>query len=519
MNAPKLSMRERLVRPTLAELWLFLAVALPVLASVIAAMSTVDLAYQLRAGAEILGGSGLPSVDTWTFTATGLPWFDQQWAGQVLLAQVFTTAGWTGLVLLRAILAGLVSGLILAAIRYRAPRLQPRSASVLTLAAFVIYAPALALRPQLLAMVLFALTLFLLVARRRHPRVILAVPLVAAVWANVHGSFVLAPILAGMALVDGTGDPDARGLATILRRSRREIAVLMATVMATFATPFGWRVWEYAFGIARNSQITTQISEWQPPRFDDVPGLLFWTSVGVALFAVALLVRRGYRVHAGAVIGLVLFAALGAMASRGAAWWPGVALVAVLGIWSDHPSTLTVEPGSASGTTRRRTLNAGVGALLVAVVIALVPVWRPIDAGTDAPAGILADAPSGITGALRSIAQPGDRVWNPQVWGSWLEFAVPDALYALDSRIEVIPAGAWADAAVVTAGDPGWADILALAQVNVIITEGRTSPLATALAASPDWTVAYADDDGTIWLAAGADGVTVRSDGRGEVRA
>ena len=74
---------------SLNRLWLFLAVALPVLAAVIAPLSTVDLAYQLRAGAEIIAARALPTVDTWTFTAAGQPWVDQQWGAQVILAVVY----------------------------------------------------------------------------------------------------------------------------------------------------------------------------------------------------------------------------------------------------------------------------------------------------------------------------------------------------------------------------------------------------------------------------------------------
>jgi hypothetical protein len=92
---------------------------------------------------------------------------------------------------------------------------------------------------------------------------------------------------------------------------------------------------------------------------------------------------------------------------------------------------------------------------------------------------------------------------------------VPDPLYALDSRIEVIPSGTWADAAALAAGGPGWEDILARAGVSIVITEGRDSPLATALAASPAWTVAYADEDGTIWQAVLH--TLMRSDRPGEV--
>lgn len=499
------SIRERLLRPTLAELWTFLAIALPVLASLVAAMSTVDLAYQLRAGAEILSGSGIPAVDSWTFTATGVAWFDQQWGAQVILAHVYAMAGWTGLVLLRAALVTLISGLILLAIRTRAPGTRPRTAALLALAAFVVMAPALALRPQLLAMALFALTLALLAARRAHPRAIWFVPVIAAAWANVHGSFILAPALVGIALLEDIGDRDAVGRTEARPGarggSRRTFTMLIATVAATVVTPFGWRVWEYAVGIARNAQITAQISEWQPPRFTDVPGLLFWGSVAVTALAVARLAMRGSRIRPQALVGLVGFALLGALASRGVAWWPGVAVITVTGIWSDARPIDAPERSSASRAQRRRGLNALVGATLIAAGIALIPAWRPIDAGTGAPAGVLTDAPSGITGALRTLARPGEHVWNPQAWGSWLEFAVPDSLYALDSRIEVIPTGTWADAANVAAANPGWEDILARADVTIVITEGQDSPLGAALDASPEWTVAYADEDGTIWQA------------------
>ncbi len=63
---------------TLPRLWAVLAVLLPVLAAFIANLSSVDLAYHLRAGGEILDGHGIPTHDTYTFTAAGQPWLDQQ---------------------------------------------------------------------------------------------------------------------------------------------------------------------------------------------------------------------------------------------------------------------------------------------------------------------------------------------------------------------------------------------------------------------------------------------------------
>ena len=59
----------------------------------------------------------IPTVDTWTFTISGQPWFDQQWGAQVALRAIFDLGSWTGLALLRAVLVGLIFGCVFAVAR------------------------------------------------------------------------------------------------------------------------------------------------------------------------------------------------------------------------------------------------------------------------------------------------------------------------------------------------------------------------------------------------------------------
>src|SRR2546423_11928525 len=93
------------------------------------------------------------------FTAVGAPWINQQWGAQLILAAVYRLGGWTGLVVLRAALVGLLFGIVFATC-VRAG-LSRRVAAWLTLAAFVVTAAALGLRPQLFGMVLFAAVVYL----------------------------------------------------------------------------------------------------------------------------------------------------------------------------------------------------------------------------------------------------------------------------------------------------------------------------------------------------------------------
>jgi hypothetical protein len=464
---------------SLSRLWLFLAVALPVLAAVLAPMSSVDLTYQLRAGADMIDTREIPTADTWTFTIAGLSWFDQQWGAQVVLAAVYQAAGWTGLVLLRALLTAIVVGATLAITLQRG--LDPRLATVLTLLAFTVAAPAMALRPQLFGMTCFAITLWSLFLRRDRPRLLWLVPIVVALWANLHGSFVLAPVMIGLAWLEDVHD----GAAT----ARQTLLVGAASVLTACLTPFGPGVWAYAVGLTSNAGVTTRTTEWQPTSLRDPVGVLFFGSV---VAVVALIARNGRRVAWPALLWLAVFAAIGIVAQRGIAWWPFVAVAVV----SRELAVSGVRP-SREGSRR---INVTVAALVVIAVIALLPVWRPVDPRTKAPAAVLTDAPPGVTQALREIARPGDRVLNPQIWGSWFEFAVPEVLVAADSRIEIFPSTVWDELEAVGLGIGDWQDRLRRWEVSIVVAEaddvdfvGRLSTLG--------WRRIHADQDGVILVA------------------
>ncbi len=480
--------------PSLATLWVFLAIALPVLAALLAAMPAVDLAYQIRAGGEILDARAIPSVDTWTVTAAGMPWLDQQWGAQLLLALVYRAASWTGLALLRAALVGLTCGLLLALVRRRAPRLGAMGATLLVLAAFTVMANALALRPQLFAIPLFVLTLLLLADREAHPRRLWAIPLVTVLWANLHGSFPLVLVLLALALVADLVD----------RRSPRLVgAVTLASVAATLVNPIGLDVWRYVVNVATNPAISSRVSEWRPLSPLEPAGLLLYASV---LAVVVLLASRARRGGAGSLawpglLTLLVFGALAAVTGRGLAWWPPVALFVVAPLAAELP-VLRI-----ASSTRPSPLNAWVMVLLAIAGVGLLPAWRPLGAA-GVPLGTLSYAPQGIAAALRPAVldrvsitaicggPSSTQIWVPQGWGSWFELARPEYRYEVDSRIELFPAYVWNDYDAIEGGD------LTLAcdrGYTWIVTLPTDTALQHAIIATGQWVVVYQDAEGTLW--------------------
>jgi hypothetical protein len=142
--------------------------------------------------------------------------------------------------------------------------------------------------------------------------------------------------------------------------------------------------------------------------------------------------------------------------------------------------------------------------VVVASGIGLLPLWRAQDPGLRAPAGVVGNAPPGITAALRDLVRPGDRLFAPQPWGSWFEFAVPDASVFIDSRIELFPADVWDDYDAITNGSPAWRAKLAAWDVTVVVASDRlgSTPLGDRLSSDPDWRLVYSDIDGRVFVRA-----------------
>ena len=479
------------MRLSFDRLWVVVALGLPALLSLVVALPAVDLAYQVRAGNEIVSSAALPGVDTWTFTIDGAAWLDQQWLAQVVLALLHSAGGWELLAVVRASLVVAAIGLLLAAIvELGAP---VRIAAVLSLVAFLLAAPALALRPQLFGIVIFTALLWLVASRHRRPVLYLLAPVLVALWANVHGSFALAPLVLGYALADDVvaGGP-----------WRRSMVVLLAGTAATLVNPYGLEAWTYAYSIGIDPTIRSAVSEWQRTSPLTVPGALFYASVLAA--AGFLFLQRGRRgvVRISDWLWLVGWTAIGAWAERGLAWWPFAAAFIVGNVVGRVRLAARTGPAdddiAASRRPRPNTLNGAAALLLGLLIVGALPWWRPVDPLTGR-VGLLSYAPSSLAQAMRLAAAPGVRVYAEQTWASWLEWAVPDARYFLDSRFELFPASVFT--AYGTIGQGGDAALAELGALGVgIVVVPTDEPLAATLEGA-GWTMLLEDEEGVVFAA------------------
>jgi hypothetical protein len=463
---------------TLPRLWAFVAVFLPVVTALAASLSTIDLAYQVRLGDLMLDTGKLIRLDNFTFTAAGAPWLDQQWGGQVLFALVYRAGGWAALALLRAALTGVI--FLFVYLSCRAAGADERRSAWLTLGSFLIAVGGLSLRPQLIAMVLFPASVWLVAGRRSHPGRQWVIPVLVVIWANVHGTFFLAPLLLGLAWLKDIHDRSPQ--------ARRTLLVAVVSTLATLVNPFGLRVWSYAVEISSNDVISRLITEWRPPTVRDIAGAVFFVSV---LLVGVFLARRERPTPWPSLVALGVFFAIGLFASRGIFWWAFATPAILAELLSDSPAR-EQKPGRVG-------VNLAIAGGLALLAVLFLPWGRPVSKiGSEDT--LLTEAPPGLTAAVRRHLEPGEHMFNAQRWGSWFELATPEHPVFVDSRIEVFPESVWNDYGQVSTGVEGWQDVLDRWDIQVVVaSKDQQRDLIPRISRDPGWRLLYKDADGWVF--------------------
>jgi hypothetical protein len=443
-------------------------------------ISTIDLAYLVRAGQIMLETNQILRADVFTFTAWCDPWINQQWGTELVVAGAFDVLGWLGLALVRAALTTGVAAFVYATCRsYGAHR---RAAAWLTLLAATLLLGGFQLRSQLFGLFLFAALRWIVAGRVQHPnRLWLAVPL-TVVWANMHGSFPLALLVLLFAWLEDR---------VAGRAHLRTLAVAAMSAIATVVTPFGPRVWSYVVDVATDPLIREVVLEWRPPGLTTYTGVMFLASVALAA---VVFVRNRRALTWPALAELGLFLVLAASSSRNAFWW-AIALTTGLAMlpWARR------EPAA---DPRNRVNTILLGTLAVVPLIAAAR-WLPY-ASSEPPQGMLRLAPVPLTDELRSLLRPEEPFADPQAWGSWFELTLAGHPVFVDSRFEVVPPEAIRASIAISSAGAGWEEDLEALPVRILVVDrAHQEALVDALPALEDWQQVYADGDGLILVREG----------------
>ena len=463
-----------------------------------------DVWWVMASGQEMVRQGQLLQTDVFTFSPHTSTYVDAQWLAQLAYYGAYRLLGLEGVAVFNALVGTLAFGLL-----WHLAWRRSQSAPVAALCTLFAVLNALWFihpRAQTLALATFAATFWLLGSPRPGARTVIGLGAVEAIWANLHGSFFLGPLLTLAILAGEAGDALLQGnrpAALVRSRRLRFLAVAAAAQIAgSLLNPYGPSLYRYAVALSSDPVIRGHISEWLPTTATDVPQSEFFASV--ALMGLALGVARR-RVALADMFVLVPFAVLGLQANRNIPWW-GLVCAPILA------SYLVRVPVPASVSRLGRYFipsqahlggNLHRAALIGLVLVGSLP-WAKA-ANPVLPAGqrtMTAEVyPVQAVNFLTSHDY-GRHIFNQHPWGAYLDWQLwPRYQPMIDPSIELHPADVWFDVQKLNVGHASWEELLDKYGVDVLLlSQEEQAQLIEAVRRSPRWQSVYHDDLAQVYV-------------------
>ncbi|MFV9503331.1 MAG: hypothetical protein AB4911_02065 [Oscillochloridaceae bacterium umkhey_bin13] len=487
---------------SLDQLWIGVTLTLIALRVLLTPIPPHDFWWHMATGREIVASGQIPTVDGFSYSQAGQPFYNQSWLAQVGLYALFQLGGAPLLVVVQALMLALAYGLLLQLCIRQSGELR-LSVGFLLLGTVFASFDNWVVRPQSYAIPLFMGYLYLLTVWRtpRGPRKpgfwlpLLILPLLGALWVNLHGSFVLGGALIGLTFVgealrrvlvgrDAAQDPF--GPAPPLWHL---VVAGSLTGLSWLINPGGLQVLTYVRNLLGSSQVSQLVVEWAPPTTQTPGGTIFFLFVlaGIVILAYA---RRSPNQTDMLVAGAFLWLALGA--TRHNLWFVAVAtplLVRQLATWRpEHTPRRAAYQGLPL-------LNGVVAGLLGLILVLALPWVKPILALPPEVGSVLAPStPVEAVQFMQGEAQRPSRLFHDMSYGSYLIWATPEQKVWIDPRIELFPFEQWRTYQQLSAGEDSARLIEAYGFDGLLLSNlDQAGLVAWAESQAPDWELRFRD--------------------------
>jgi len=484
-----------------------------------------DLWGHLAYGREIVAERAIPTTEPLMPLAKGVPYVDTAWGSKVggyLMYEQFGIAGLNFLFATSILLCCVALSLAI----YR--RGRSMMATITGLAVFLIVglSQLQIIRPQLGGLVCFMALLVMISEQTYHKRHWWMVPVLFAVWSNLHGSWPVGLVVMGAALVGQMIDINRRtkSWTAFLRAGSvwRRLFLLELAAAAVLLNPTGIGVYADVLTIAQDTNMQA-IDEWR--------SLSLKMFQGQAAFVASLLLLLAYRISPRRVSAteFLLIAGLGAASlwsARMIMWWApviglylGLHLTAILRQWRHAP--VFADPSPRSGMWSVVVIG------LAWIFFAVTPFKSALlhgqklylpgdertgdvfrkgdDHGEPAEVATFRKRVDSLTpidafAYLKKNAEklPGGLMYNAYEWGDYFTFAgsLKQQLF-VNSHAHLVPTEVWNDILVIGSGSNGWDDKLDRYSVNLVVVEpNRYVGLVQQLEASDTWEKRFEDPHG-----------------------
>jgi hypothetical protein len=424
-----------------------------------------------------------PCTDSYSFTAAGSSWVNHDWFSEVLYYTVFNALGLRGVFLLCSfVLAVIVVAVFLLSFE-RAK--DPFAAAIAAFSGTVLAAVGFAPRTQLFGWLCF-IGVYAIMLRFRSVRrgPLWLIPVLFAIWINCHGSWLIGFAVFGIFIGAGLIKRDLGPLAAA-PWSTTDLKMLGATGIASlaalFVNPFGYRLVFYPFDTMFRQRVAVgHVEEWASVNFNDINGILVAAALA-AIFAIALMSRKQWRIDDALLTAFVLYCGLSHMRFLLLA---GIVLPPIV---SPHLGNLS----SYDPRQERRLLNS---ILLTLALGACILGFPSVKLFAEQQAAFF---PVRAIDFLRATS-PSGHMFNAYDWGGYLEWRLPQTSTFIDSRADIFEHNGTFNDYLNIVGVMNSDELLARHKVSYVLYPSDT-PLAYFLSKNIHWERIYADDQAVIY--------------------
>jgi hypothetical protein len=429
--------------------------------------------WHLRLGREILTTGSVPRCDILTFTHERASWVDQSWGFDVALALIVDYWGMSAAIGLASL--GLAALYTCVARSLIDDGHSPVVAVVVALVMTAISAIHFLIRPHLLTF-LFAYLTFRACQRQHHRGgwAVAIVPIYTALLANLHGGFLVLPVIVASAAV-------GHGISGAWDRARRHelikfVAAGAACGLAALANPYGFGLYTHVYHLLVSSGVTSLIIEYQPAPFGKPDAQVFEWAI---LAFVGLPVVSTGKVARYQMVHVLVWLHLAMTSIRNAPFFALAAAPALATLLDGVPLAFR----TSWKADRRPT--AWPAAATLAVICAIM-------SGVKLGGFDLEKWPLAALATL-NLQPTSARLFHEQDWGGLIESeCLPPRMTYLDDRFEIFGKEAILEYVDVLSGGPAWDTVRGRDQIDMVWLRPERG-LAKRLLNDPGWSVLYRD--------------------------
>ncbi|MCA9049288.1 MAG: hypothetical protein KDA89_11205 [Planctomycetaceae bacterium] len=464
-----------------------------------------DLWDHINYGQHILHTHSVAKTEPLLVLADGMPFVNTAWGAQVLMAAAYESPK-LGLPSLQFAYAAMITAClaVIAAFVLR----KSRSVIFAILSAVILLAvnwqQFLIIRPQLPGLTFFCTLITLLqtgIVRRRWSWFCL--PLMFAVWANVHGSFSVGLLVFGLHIVGTSADLLLRTRSvrcSLLNRSVvRQILLLQLCASAVLLNPNGLALYDAVLRVGSHPNIASMY-EWDPLTLRMKQGQAFAVAAIILLLVLRLSPRR---LKSTELLPLVVTGLLALWSSRMINWFAPVAAMTI----------------GCHGAAAWRCLRKQIRPLLPTQRTGL---WTVVNLGlcwiffgltsfglqtvhgkpTDPARLVSAETPRNLLSYFHeSKPLPAGVAFVPAEWAGFLmQFGPTELRPMVNLHVHVIPEEVWNDYLRLISGPSDWNGLLDRYGIDLVITDKLKQPRLTKLIAdSADFAKDFEDAQSVVF--------------------